>query len=158
MAQQEFVVRLDCTLDRLWERLGDPEVARERAATDSSGGTSTKRHEMIGDKVHVEYESTLPENWLPGAARRRMGRLPRVVRREEWSRDDSAVTGVMQVDVVGIDAQVEGSMRCESEGGGCVVRQNVVVVVPLPILGRIIEAAILHRIGEAAAQEMRCLE
>lgn len=101
--------------------------------------------------ITVVLRQAVPEDALPSfiSAIRPGGLLIR--RTEIWTSSGGSVHAVVD----GAPGTITGVMRLDPESAGCVLDARLTVEVPLPLIGRKVEKAIIENIGELMDAEYR---
>ncbi len=140
------------------QRLGDPDVAAARAASDPT--LHAQVTELYGGEgeLHMTLVAELPASWIPAPVRSRLQTTPRIVRRETWlMADDGAAYADVDVVVEGVPATTMTSTariaRSTDDPGSSDLTYLLSLTVALPIVGGVVERTVMEQIARGYEKE-----
>lgn len=142
--------------DEVYQRLSDPEFLRRRADVDQSLGSEVAGHEVGVEQLSIWTTATVPLDWLPSQISRRVsasGTVPSARRHERWQRRPEGLIGTMEFEISGVPARASGSMAVVPAGTGSEFTQHLELGVDVPIVGKLVEAALARHLGATLVRE-----
>ncbi|MCE0767478.1 DUF2505 domain-containing protein [Pseudonocardia kujensis] len=148
----EFRATSPHPVDRVYAALVDRQILSDRLAT--MGGPGAAILEYTGDENGCKYRIRhgIDEKDLPGVVKSFVGSRGITIERDEsWTRSGDGYDGTVGVELPGMPAGAQGTMRLAPKGEGSELVVNVDVTVKVPILGGKIEESVaqqIHRLLE----------
>ncbi|MCE3554003.1 DUF2505 domain-containing protein [Pseudonocardia sp. RS11V-5] len=150
----EFRATSPHPVDRVYATMVDRQILSDRLAT--MGGRDAAILEYTGDENGCKYRIRhgIDEKDLPGVVKSFVGSRGITIERDEsWTRSGSGYDGTVGVELPGMPAGAEGTMRLSPKGEGSELVVNVDVTVKVPIIGGKIEESVAQQIHHLLEME-----
>lgn len=149
----EHTAWVRCTPTAVYDALGDPELLMRRLAL--SGKPTVLRHDLHPEGLSMEAATAVPLDWVPTALRAGLGSGAHVVRQEEWRLlDEDHLVGEQHFHVTDAGARGQGRTELVRCGDRTRLTASLEVRVGLPVVGTVIEKAILPRLESGLHDEI----
>ncbi|MEU7812661.1 DUF2505 domain-containing protein [Pseudonocardia sp. NPDC049154] len=150
----EFRATSPHPVDTVYATMVDREVLGDRLAT--MGGPGAAILEYTGDENGAKYRIRhgIDEKDLPGVVKSFVGSRGITIERDEsWTRSGDGYDGTVGVELPGMPANAQGTMRLTPRGEGSELVVKIDVTVKVPIIGGKIEESVAQQIHHLLEME-----
>jgi len=145
---------------QILHRLGDPDVARRRAAADpalAAEVTELATDTPDGAALVMAVTAQVPTSWVPARVAAALPAAPRIVRREVWrlTGDDAVADVAVRLEAIPATTMTTGaSLRPTAPGADTsTLTYEIRLDVGIPLAGSAIERAVIEQISRGYDQE-----
>ncbi|MDQ3887243.1 MAG: DUF2505 domain-containing protein [Actinomycetota bacterium] len=131
--------------ERIHEVLTDPEYLRDKLREVGGPGAELVSRTEDNGQVTVVQRQAVPENMLPAVVRSFLPGDLNITRTEVWA---GPTAGTIDVVVSGAPGSVSGTIAVTPDDPGALVIIRIDASVPVPLVGGMIEQAMIDNIGK----------
>ena len=136
--------------ERIRAVLTDPEYLRDKLREVGGPGAELVSRTEDNGQITVVQRQAVPETALPAAVRSFVPGDLSITRTEVWS---GPMAGTIDVVVGGAPGSVSGTIAVTPDGAGALVAICIDASVPVPLVGGMIEQAMIDNVGKLGEAE-----
>lgn len=144
-------------LEEVYAAFTKPGFYKEKFAAVGAKNVKVLEKKKRGDAFFIRTERDVPSD-APAMLRKFLGEWNTIVQTESWEPDGDGYCNEVEIESAGVPVTIEGSMRLQPQGAGCVNKLEFDIDCSIPFVGGKLEDFIARDMKRVMAEEYKFIK